>query len=81
MTRQENPTYRDTRRCANCHWVTFRDFGHMRGHYCTRYEQRCCKTKVCDNHMTEEEYEVCTQWPDNLAEYWADELKVIIPKQ
>lgn len=62
MSRKDNTTYRDTRRCSNCHWVSFQDFGTIRGHYCTRFEHRCCKTKVCDKHLADEEYERLTDW-------------------
>lgn len=58
MARNDNKTYRDTRRCATCHWVDFKIYGASgSGHYCTKYDHRCCKTKVCDSHITEEEFE------------------------
>ena len=66
MSRKDNTTYRDTRRCANCHWVDFRDFGSVRGHYCNLHEHRCCKTKVCNDHTSEDEYRRMTEWfPDS----------------
>lgn len=82
MARKENPTYRDTRRCATCYWVGLKMYGDSGvGHYCTKYKHRCCKTKVCDKHLTYEEYEALTQWPEHLAKYWADEPKATLPKQ
>ncbi len=44
--------YRNARICKNCHWADLKFYGPSNkvGYYCTLYESRCCKTKVCDSH-------------------------------
>ena len=72
MSRKDNHTYRHTRRCATCHWADLKLYGQgWAGYYCTRYQHRCCKTNVCDSHMTEDEYELLTDW-GKCAEYFRE---------
>ena len=81
MTRKDNKTYREARRCWTCHWVSFKTYGASQsGCYCTRYENRCCKNKVCDSHMTEAEYEALMEWLAHMATYWGDEPKMTISR-
>lgn len=78
--KREDINYRAARRCGNCHWGQYRQFGSQVGPYCTKWLQRCSKYKVCDSHITDEEYRVFTEWPENL-EGWRDEPKSIVPRQ
>ena len=51
----EKPNYQDARICKNCRFADLKFYGPSNkvGYYCTLYECRCCKTKVCDSHEFE----------------------------
>lgn len=78
--KRKDINYRAARRCGNCHWSVYERFGSQIGPYCTRWQQRCSRHKVCDSHMTDEEYEAFGEWPAHLA-HWDQEAKSIIPRQ
>lgn len=50
----KQPNYRQPRMCKNCAFSEIRpvgrDGGFPIGHWCKRYDCRCCTTKVCDSH-------------------------------
>lgn len=62
---KNNETYREARRCANCHYSELRSSGQSYGYYCNKWNYRCSKNKVCDKHLTSEEYEIYAYWPQH----------------
>ena len=56
--KSKQPNYMDARICKNCKWHDMKFFGTSQiGYFCTLYDCRCCKTKVCDSHEYEGENE------------------------
>lgn len=53
--KSKQPNYMDARICRNCMWHDMKLYGPSRsiGYFCTLYDCRCCKTKVCDSHEYE----------------------------
>ena len=57
---KNNPTYGDARICKNCRHGEIRNHSNYcvnPGYYCTLFNSRCCKTKVCKHHEYDGEHD------------------------